>query len=420
MTEKNYKSSISVLDIIFVFVKYKFMIFMITFSAAIIILFISLYSLIIPNDSPLNILPNIYKPEVKILTSLPGDGGSSLASMAKSSDIGSLLGLMGEGSVTTDMGAFIQKLAELNEVRDKIINEFDMLDRYHITKFPLTSSRKIFMTKVSIIIEMDNPIVTIGFKDRDAEFATKVINSLTREILSKYTELTQENTKKRLEFYKRSMNVAEQNYKKTQNEFITFQKENGVMDVSEQAEQSIVNLAKLKADLAKKEIELKKLLEIFKESDPKVVRLKKEIDTTEEIINEAEMGMGIFSGQFIPQDMIPELTRKYLNLKLEMSIQAEIYKMLRKQYEATLIEELDTAAKFQILETAEIPEKKDQPSRSFLCLLTVVIAFLVSILVSFVRNYVDSAKEDPEENKKLIKIKEGLRIFRRKKNNELI
>ena len=99
------------------------------------IVFISIYSLLIPNESSYNILPNIFIPEVKILISLPGDSSGSLSSMVNSGNLGSLLGLMGENPESEQIGGFLRDLLNLNEIRDKIITEFGFIERYNIPRF---------------------------------------------------------------------------------------------------------------------------------------------------------------------------------------------------------------------------------------------------------------------------------------------
>lgn len=413
MTENNKNNDIiSILDIILVLVKNKAMIFLITFCAVIIIVGISLLSLILPAKSPFNFIPNVYRPEVKILISLPGEKSGTLSSLAGSSEFGALLGLMGGDSVTQGVGEFVESLFELNEIRDKIIEEFDFIQKYNITNFPITNAREEFENRFTLNMNSENTILTIGYEDTDPQFATKVLNRTITEVVFKYTEITRSNKSKKLTFLEDSLELTEKNYTKLQDEFIAFQKEYGIIDISTQAEQSILYIAKLQAELSKQEIEVKKLLEYYQEDDPKVVRKKKEIETAKQVITEAENGIGNYSGQFLPKSIIPELTREYLNLELELNIQAAIYKMLREQYEAARIEELDTTNRFQILESAEVPEKKFRPSRGILCIIVTLFAFLFSVIVAFIREYLKGVKKNPREREKLSYIKTEFNILK--------
>lgn len=416
----NNKEVINILDIILVFLRNSKIIFVLTGISLILVLVLSISSLIIPSDSPFNLLPNIFKPQSKILMTLPGDSGGVLSSIAGSGGgIGSLLGLVGGGSLTQDVGDFVKYLFELNEIRDKIIDEFHFIDKYKIELFPITSARKEFGDRFTIEMNLEKTIVTIGFQDIDPEFATQVLNRTVELIVSKYGEISRRNISRKLIFLKESLEVTEKNYMKAQDDFIAFQKEHDIYDVTSQAKQTIVYIAELKAKLAKIELELKKLLEFYSEDDPKILRKKKEIEAAKEVIADSEKGAGIFSGQFIPKDMIPELTREFLNLQLELNIQAAIYKMLREQYEAAQIEELDTTARFQILEKGEIPEKKDHPSRVLLIIIVTFATFVFSVIIAFIREFFRNANKYPEEKVKLAEIKTELtkfNIFKRNKN----
>lgn len=407
--DKN-RSTFSVLDIILVLLKNKLMIFLITFAGMVFILGISVLSLILPPGSPFNYLPNIYRPKAKILIALPSEAGGKLSAVGRSREVSTILGMMGEGAVSPNVGKFVKDLLDLNEIRDKIIDEFNFIERYNIRKFPQTTAREVFKKKMALNLE--ETIITLGFEDTDPVFATNVLKRVIEEVISKYSEITHGKISKKVVILKESLKITEQNYKKIQDKFIAFQKEHGIIDISFQAKQSIDHISSLKANLAKKELELIKLLEYYSEDDPKVIRKKKDIETARQVIAETEKGIGIYSDQFLPQDIIPELTREYLNLELELNIQAAIYRMLREQYEATRIEELDTTDRFEILETAEIPERKIKPSRVSICIIFTISVFFLSILLAFLREYLRNAKKNPGEREKLSNIKTEIFIFK--------
>lgn len=414
MAENNKdRSTFSILDIVLVLLKSKLMIFLITFISFAFIIGVSVLSLILPPGSPLNFLPNIYKPKAKILIALPGSGEEGkLPAAARSSQVSALLGVMGEGSYSENVGKFVKELFDLNEIRDKIINEFDFIKRYNINQFPITTAREVFKKKVSVDVNLEETIVTIGFEDTDPKFATRVLNRAIEEVISKYGEITRSSISRKVTILEGSLKVTEENYRRLQDEFIAFKKEHGIFDISMQTRQSIDHISKLKADLTQKELELIKLLEYYSDGDPKVIRKKKDIETAKQNIAEAEKGIGIYSDQFIPSDFIPELTREYLNLELELNIQAAIYKMLREQYEASRIEELDTSDPFQLLEAAEVPERKNKPSRVTVSIIFTLAAFFISILLAFIREYLKYAKRDPGESEKLTHIKSEIFIFK--------
>ena len=56
---------------------------------------------------------------------------------------------------------------------------------------------------------------------------------------------------------------------------------------------------------------------------------------------------------------------------------------------------------FQILEYAEIPERKSEPSRAVICMIGTVAGFFIAVFLCFIFNIIDNIKNDKEAMAKL-------------------
>jgi uncharacterized protein involved in exopolysaccharide biosynthesis len=56
---------------------------------------------------------------------------------------------------------------------------------------------------------------------------------------------------------------------------------------------------------------------------------------------------------------------------------------------------------FQILEFAEVPDKKSGPSRALLCIIVTFAAGFFSVFLAFVQNAITNIRQDPEAMAKL-------------------
>lgn len=83
-------------------------------------------------------------------------------------------------------------------------------------------------------------------------------------------------------------------------------------------------------------------------------------------------------------------------IKMELSVQEEVYKQLKAQYETLKITMASEQPIFQILEYAEVPDSKSGPSRGKLCIIITFAAFFVSIFIVFALNAISNMKKDPE------------------------
>ena len=111
----------------------------------------------------------------------------------------------------------------------------------------------------------------------------------------------------------------------------------------------------------------------------------------------------------VAQTELPELSARFLNLTRDLQIIQTIYSGLRSQYETVRIEEMNNSSRFQVIETAEVPEKKSWPRRSVICVVVTMAAFFFSVLAAFIKEYFVRARRDPVEAMKLDDIKRMLR-----------
>ncbi|WP_246473267.1 lipopolysaccharide biosynthesis protein [Treponema parvum] len=88
-------------------------------------------------------------------------------------------------------------------------------------------------------------------------------------------------------------------------------------------------------------------------------------------------------------------------LVLELEAQEQVYKQLKTQYEFLKVQMSNEMPVFQILERAEVPDKKSKPSRVKLCIVAIFAAFFIAIFIAFALNAVENIKRDPEAVKKL-------------------
>lgn len=104
---------------------------------------------------------------------------------------------------------------------------------------------------------------------------------------------------------------------------------------------------------------------------------------------------------------IPRITIEVERLKREITIQEAIYTQMRQEYELLKISMNSETPIFQVLEYAEVPEKKSEPSRAIICMIGTVAGFFVAIFLCFVFNIIENFKKDDEAMAKLGMKKKG-------------
>lgn len=168
-------------------------------------------------------------------------------------------------------------------------------------------------------------------------------------------------------------------------------------DIDPKLGQEVVNyvvelLEKRFKDLGvdKNELQKTNLEENINNTYDQIVTLQKQIQDIEKSVNNV----------YSPYNA-PSIVMDTTLIKMELTVQEEVYKQLKAQYESLKVTMASEQPIFQILEYAEIPDQKSKPSRAKLCIIITFAAFFISVFIAFLLNAISNIKNDPEAMAKL-------------------
>ena len=418
------EKTISLLDLAYVFAANRWLIILLTLFGAVFIVAFSIYTLKMPADSPWNPMPNYYQPLTKVQINEQGGSASSLSSML--GDGGSLGNLLLSGTLggASDSMTLAKELLYSNDLIDAVIEEHDILQRFEEAEFPLTSARNAVKDGLEIGTSgasgslTGTNILYMAYQDLDPVLATQILTTVLREVEAAFRNLTLERILNKKSFIEERLASVTSDMEIERAKLFEFQKKYGIIDISTQARQQTNIIVGLREDIVRKELEIDTLETYLAKDDPKIVRLRNEIGNIEKLIEDLKSGTEEYTGEFLPQDTIPQLTTEYLSLQREVTVLESIYSMLRQEYEMAKIEEADTSRIFQIIQAPEVPEMKAGPSRGKLCVIFTIAVFFVAVFAAFLREYLRRAKTDPVESQKYEQIKATFRRRRKKRKEE--
>lgn len=140
----------------------------------------------------------------------------------------------------------------------------------------------------------------------------------------------------------------------------------------------------------KNELQKTNLEENINNTYNQIVTLQKQIQDIEKSVNNV----------YSPYNA-PSIVMDTTLIKMELTVQEEVYKQLKAQYESLKVTMASEQPIFQILEYAEIPDQKSAPSRGKLCIIITFAAFFISVFIAFLLNAISNIKNDPEAMAKL-------------------
>ncbi|GHV06664.1 hypothetical protein FACS189485_15550 [Spirochaetia bacterium] len=92
----------------------------------------------------------------------------------------------------------------------------------------------------------------------------------------------------------------------------------------------------------------------------------------------------------------PSFSLELSRIAMELEAQRTVYTQLKVQYELLKVTMASEKPVFQVLEMAEVPDKKSGPSRGLICAIVTFAGAFFSVFLTFVLNAIENIKKDPE------------------------
>ena len=145
----------------------------------------------------------------------------------------------------------------------------------------------------------------------------------------------------------------------------------------------------LNLGIDKNVLEKKNLEENIQNSYNEMVRLQEKIHTLE------------YSVSYGSGNSVPSIVLESSLLKAELEAQQAVYSQLKTQLELLKIQMASDTPVFQVIENAEVPDRKSGPSRGMLCIIGAFAGFFISVFLAFLLNAINNIKNDPVAMNKL-------------------
>lgn len=367
----------------------------ITGTVAILIIAYAVISMKLPPDqSP---LPNVYEPQALILIHGP-TGLGSLSSVLSSSGLSGLGSLASSNGVTTGggYGDLAVKLLQSPTILDPVASQMHIAKRYHITAAIQDNSRRVLLSHSDFSFDPQTNTVSIGYRDYDAKFATRVVNSFVDILSAKFAKIGGTLDLAQEKLLEQKVLDVKAEITKLSDELETFQKEHGVLSASALITEQTTAIAQLRAALISKQIQIQTYSQFARIKDPELTQLRAERANLEKVLSQMQSGSPAVADAGGSQNDIPRLAMQFDAIKRNLDVQTKLYELLLQQYELAKLAARQQEPIFQVLELATVPQLKAGPHRSRLIIVTVFVGFLVSVIFVMTRNSVRNIRHNPE------------------------
>jgi len=324
-------------------------------------------------------LPNLYSATARVLPPQKESGGGLTALLGQAGGLAGLAAGMGIGG----SGDLYLGILKSRSVADAVIKRFD-LAKIFMTGTP-DDTRNALGGLVKMQAAKDG-IITITVEDKDPQRAAALANAFVEELGRKSVQLNLTKVGTERAFLEKRLAMVKDDLKRAEDDLRSFEEKNKTIKIDSQAAASIQGIARLKAEIISREVQLASLRSYQTDESPEVKLLQAAIGKLRNQLGRlAGSGSG---GEGIPNiGNVPNLGLEYARKMREVKIQEAIFEQLTKQYEVAKLTEAKDSSSIQVLDDAVVPMRKSKPKRSFIVILSTVTAFFVSVFLAFIQEY---------------------------------
>lgn len=329
-------------------------------------------------------MPNIYTASVKLMP--PQQSSSSSAAAMLSQLGGGSLGLK-------NLGDLYVGLLRSRTVSDRLIARFKLRERFRERTISGTRER---LHKLTAVASGKDGLISLDFEDKDPKFAANVANAYVEELDKLMQGLAVTEAGRRRLYFEKQLKRAKDELAVAEVDLRRVQEMTGLIDPGAQGKAVIEGIATIRAQIASREVALGAMKSFATERNPDAVRINNEIVELKGQLLKLEkpaVGSGRQGDIAIPSSKVPEVGLDYARRLREVKYHEVLFELMAKQYEMAKADEARDAGSLQVVDNADVPDRKSKPQRLLIVTVSVALGFILSIVFVFVRAAVIKGSE---------------------------
>jgi uncharacterized protein involved in exopolysaccharide biosynthesis len=397
-SQRSDDDEINLMDIMLVIAKYNR--FIMAFTAVSIVLAL-IYVMLQPFSYTAKTV--ILPPQPKSDSSMGALAGNlgALNGMA----VGGALGLKGPSDMYLGM-------LKSRTLADQLIIKLG-LQKYYKTK-NLTEARRALAASTIITAGKDG-FISIEYTSNDPEMAAKIANGYVVELDKLNATVAISEAARRRLFYQKQIKLASVNLSQAEAAMKQTQRktgwyEFGGLDVSltpgggsARVNASVLMKAEeLRAQITLKEVDLASMRRYMTEQNPTYLQTLATHAALKANLAKLEGSTDVpGAGVKVPVSRLPDEGFAYIHQLRQLKYQQTLYELYTKQFEMAKMDEAKDSPLVQVVDKALPPEERSLPKRAQMMVIATILALVISIMLAFIMNALDTAKQIPKSAERL-------------------
>ena len=321
--------------------------------------------------------PKYFNAQIRLMppTSNSGSGQAALlGALGGAGGAASMLGIKTPGDLYVG-------LLKTRSISDHVIAKFSLKEAYKIKTAQNTRLQLASLTKV---VAGKDGIINIDVEDQDPKRAAAIANEYFYALQNMMQRMAITEAGQRRLFFETQLKQAKNQLTDAEEAFKMMQQTTGVLQLDTQGKVAIEAIARIRAAISAKEVELASLRQYATPENPDYQRKSIEMDALRNESSKLERSQTGDANQVANLGNNKKLTDSgmdYARRLRDLKYAETVFELLAKQFEFARLDESRDVASLQLIDEAIVPELPSRPNRTLLILAGSLFSLLFAVAI---------------------------------------
>ena len=326
----------------------------------------------------------------------PQNGGGGGAAAAALASLGGLAGLAGISAGGTTADTVIGML-QSRSAKDQIIDQFKLIEYYEAELREDVYRTLDEVVKVSS--DKKTSMITLEVDDKDPKLAADMANAYFEVLKGLMTRVAVTEAQQRRQFFEEQFLKSKEELAEAEVKLKETQERTGLVELQSQAEATIEAVARLRGEIAQREVQLSAMRTFATPQNSDYRRVVAELNGLRAELKKLDKGGEGGELGLVSAGNLPEQGLEYVRALREVKYQEAVFEIMAKQFELAKVDEAKDGGNVQQLDMAVVPERKSKPKKAIIVIATVLAAGFLAVLIAFIRSAMRKANADEESRR---------------------
>jgi capsule polysaccharide export protein KpsE/RkpR len=313
-------------------------------------------------------------------------------------------------------GALFISLLRSRTVEDQIVDQFNLRKEYGVRYEQ--DARKILESRTSISEDRKSGTITIVVSDHTPPRARDIAQSYVGALNSLVSRVSTSSARRERIFIEQRLAKVKADLEDAEQQFSKFASKNTALDITEQTKAMVESAATLQGQLIVAQSELEGLRQIYNPNNVRVRSAQARVDELKRQLQKISGTDASAGRESSPDEPYPSIRRlpilgvQWADLYRRVKTQETVYELLSQQYELARIQEAKEVPTVNVVDAANLPEKKSWPHRAQLIILLTLSSVALAIGLILGKEAIDRRPDDDSYRQLWVSVENAWSTYR--------